>query len=88
MTNRGATPLLFQIRRIKMNAKKAKKLRRSVREAQLGESDMLINTKTGVIRRGWGVRAAYTRLKRLPEGQRQVLLDGLKTKVEDEQPAA
>lgn len=60
-----------------MNSKAAKKLRRSLRNAHLPQSDMLINTKTGVVRRGWGNRAAYSRLKRLPAAQRQLLVDGL-----------
>lgn len=60
-----------------MNEKEAKRLRRSLRAAHLPESPLLINKKTGVIRRGWGLRAAYQRLKRLNLERRAVLVAGL-----------
>jgi hypothetical protein len=60
-----------------MNQKKAKKLRRALRVAALPESKLMINTTTRVIRRGWGGRAAYQRLKGVSPENRQMLVDAL-----------
>jgi len=60
-----------------MNQKTAKKLRRALRTAALPESKLMIHTKTGVIRRGWGLRAAGQQLKKASPEHRALLIAGL-----------
>jgi len=70
-------PRCFWEKNKNMNQKKVKALRRALRAAGLPESKLLINTKTGQIRSGWGERAAQQRLKKASPENRALLVSGL-----------
>lgn len=60
-----------------MSHKKAKRLRAALSVTHLPESKLMINPKTKNIRRGWGARAAYQRMKGLDEEKQRLLISGL-----------
>jgi hypothetical protein len=59
-------------------SKQHKALRRAIRAAHLPESKLMINNKTGQIRRGWGDRAVYAKLKNASPEVQAAFIAGLK----------
>lgn len=60
-----------------MSQKTAKALRRALRAVDLPDSQLMINTKSGVVRRGYGARAVLQKAKKMVPAARKLFLSGM-----------